>query len=348
MLEVYPFSVCSHIDRSRKRSTDRISKDPSGLFCMYTHPSLAQGKGGRGSLPLGARVLPVALGPAAPLRSQIHSRRDFCWTGPAVAGAAAGELGAGREWEGSSVLWTLALKKRQVTTRRGCSRSRILRSAGEKVRRCFYAFFTLLPACLSVLCLCLSASMAAWWPVCLALCLSTFLSSCLPVRLPVAQLMSVCLSVCLPFSPSDHLSANLSVNWSICPSFCPSVCLYDVHVCLSVHLSILYMYLSLYHLSVCLCVSMYLSIRLFVYPSTCLCVSVLSFRYLNIYLHVCPCVCLPSSLISTSIYPSVGGSVCSFICLYAYLLVYLSITVSIFCQSVSLSLCLSVYLPTCL
>ncbi len=125
----------------------------------------------------------------------------------------------------------------------------------------------------------------------------------------------------------DYCTFNNKNGWLL---FCLSVYL-SVCLCLSVYVSIL--------LSVCLSTHVCLS----VYPSICL--SICIYVHLSIYLSICLSIYLSACLsVYLSIYLSIYVHLS--VCIYVHLSIYLSIYLSIVCLSIYLSVCL--YLSTCI
>ena len=109
---------------------------------------------------------------------------------------------------------------------------------------------------------------------------------------------------------------------------CPSIC---ICVCLSVYLSV--------RPPICLCVCVSVSVRL----SVCLFVfrSVSIFVYLSAYLCVCPSVYVPARLsIYMPVWLSIFMSLCLFVCLSLWLSIYPSMRCCVCCLHACLFVCL--------
>jgi len=100
---------------------------------------------------------------------------------------------------------------------------------------------------------------------------------------------------------------------------------------------------SVHHQEFIHCLSIYLSIYLFIYLSRCL--SIYLSVYISIYLPICLSIYLSTylSIYLLSVYLSTYLSICLSIYLSNYLSIYLSVYLSV-CLSIHLSICLSVYL----
>ena len=132
--------------------------------------------------------------------------------------------------------------------------------------------------------------------VCLSVCISPsdiclFVCSSVPLYVCPSVYLSFCMALCLCVCPSMCLSVLMCVSVSFCHIARLYVCL-CVCLCLSVSLP-LCMFVVSVSVGLYVCLSVYLFVRLYVYPSVSLSVYICqSVRRFVVLSYICPCPCM--------------------------------------------------------